>query len=192
MIRTLLATTAIAAVLALPVVAQEAASSSMEAPMASSSMEAPMASSSMEAPMAPSSAMMPAASFDISTGYSVVDTDRLASHIMGKPVYDGPAGDANNLGNVNDLVLDANGNVVAVVIGVGGFLGIGEKQVAVPFSALQQVVAEDQTERLVVATTAEQLTAAPDFVTVDDQPASGAAPMTPAPADVPPSSAPAM
>jgi sporulation protein YlmC with PRC-barrel domain len=171
MIRTLLATTALATVLALPATAQEA--QPLETPMASSS-------------------VMPAASFDMSTGYTLVDTDRLASHIMGQPVYDGPAGDANNLGNINDLVLDANGDVQAVVIGVGGFLGIGEKQVAVPFSALQHVVAEDQTERFVISTTVEQLTAAPDFVTVDDQPTDGAAPMTPAPADVPPASAPAM
>jgi hypothetical protein len=113
---------------------------------------------------------------DITVGYTQVDTDRLATRIIGQPVYDSPAADANNLGEINDLVLDQSGNVAAVVIGVGGFLGIGEKQVAVDYSALQWVVAADNTERFVLETTVEQLTAAPDFVTVEDEPAEGAAP----------------
>jgi len=111
--------------------------------------------------------------FDITTGYTQVDTDRLASRIVGQPVYDGTAADANNLGNINDLVLDANGDVAAVVVGVGGFLGLGEKQVAVDYAALQWVIAADNTERFVIETTVEALTAAPDFVTVDDNPVEG-------------------
>jgi hypothetical protein len=114
------------------------------------------------------------APFDITTGYTQVDTDRLTSHIIGQPVYDGTAADANNLGNINDLVLNQGGDVAAVVIGVGGFLGLGEKQVAVAYSALQWTVAADNTERFVLETTVDQLTAAPDFVTVDDKPADSA------------------
>jgi len=116
------------------------------------------------------SSMQPAAPFDITTGYNRVDSDRLATRVIGQPVYDGTATDANNLGNINDLVLDANGNIAAIVIGVGGFLGLGEKQVAVDYSALQWVVAADNTERFVIETTVDQLTAAPDFVTTEDQP----------------------
>jgi len=41
-----------------------------------------------------------------------------------------------NLGEINNVVLNEKGDVVAVTIGVGGFLGIGEKDVGVPFSAL--------------------------------------------------------
>jgi sporulation protein YlmC with PRC-barrel domain len=41
------------------------------------------------------------------------------------------------VGDVSDVLLDHQGNVKAVVIGVGGFLGIGEKDVAVPFTAIQ-------------------------------------------------------
>lgn len=141
MIRTLLATTALATVLALPATAQEA--QPLETPMASSS-------------------VMPAASFDMSTGYTLVDTDRLASHIMGQPVYDGPAGDANNLGNINDLVLDANGDVQAVVIGVGGFLGIGQKDVAIEYN-LAKWEERDNDRWLVVDTTADALKAQPEF-----------------------------
>jgi len=119
---------------------------------------------------------------DIGAGYSQVDTDRLASKIIGSPVYDGTAADANNLGKINDLVLNQNGQVAAVVLGVGGFLGIAEKQVAVDFSALQWVVAADNTERFVLQTTKDQLTNAPDFQTVDDQPNASNAPPSNAPA----------
>jgi len=104
-----------------------------------------------------------------------VDTDRLASKIIGSPVYDGTAADANNLGNIKDLVVDENGNVAAVVLGVGGFLGLGEKQVAVDYSALQWTIAADNTERFVLQTTKDELTRAPDFKTVDDQPAQSSA-----------------
>ena len=118
--------------------------------------------------------MAPRTPIDITTGYAPVDSDRLATKIIGAPVYDGTAADANNLGKITDLVLGNNGDVAAVVIGVGGFLGIGEKQVAVDYTALQWTVAADNTERFVLQTTKDQLTAAPDFKTVDDQPGNAA------------------
>src|SRR5687768_12113336 len=37
-----------------------------------------------------------------------------------------------NIGEINDVLMDQNGRAHAVIIGVGGFLGIGEKDVAVP------------------------------------------------------------
>lgn len=116
------------------------------------------------------SSVDPAAPFDITAGYNRVDSDRLVTRVIGQPVYDGTAADANNLGNINDLVLDQNGNIAAVVVGVGGFLGLGEKQVAVDYSSLQWVVAADNTERFVIETTVDQLKAAPDFVTTEDTP----------------------
>src|SRR5689334_13623171 len=48
-------------------------------------------------------------------------------------VYD--RGD-NKIGEIMDLMVDHDGRNVAVMIGVGGFLGIGEKTVAVPFDAV--------------------------------------------------------
>jgi len=56
------------------------------------------------------------------------------SKFMGVDIYG-----ANNekIGDVNDLILDHEGNIQAVVIGVGGFLGIGEKDVAVPFKSVE-------------------------------------------------------
>ena len=41
-----------------------------------------------------------------------------------------------NIGEINDVLISRNGQVVAVMIGVGGFLGIGEKDVAIPMSML--------------------------------------------------------
>lgn len=195
MIRMLMLGTAVAAVLATGALAQDASSSSsaMESSSsamdnASSAMDSSAMSSQMSEASSQESSMMSTDTssnvtssrtpVDITAGYTQVDTDRLASKIMGSPVYDGPAADANNLGKINDLVLDQNGQVAAVVLGVGGFLGIAEKQVAVDFSALQWVVAADNTERWVLQTTKDQLTAAPDFKTVEDKPgdASNAAP----------------
>jgi sporulation protein YlmC with PRC-barrel domain len=46
---------------------------------------------------------------------------------------------ANNesIGDIKDIVLTRDGNVDAVIVGVGGFLGIGEKNVAIPFRAIE-------------------------------------------------------
>jgi hypothetical protein len=48
-----------------------------------------------------------------------------------------------NVGEIDDVVLGRDGRVVAVIVGVGGFLGIGEKKVAIPFEALE-IVASDR------------------------------------------------
>ena len=42
-----------------------------------------------------------------------------------------------DLGDINNVIIDEQGRVKAVTIGIGGFLGIGEKDVGVPFSALE-------------------------------------------------------
>jgi len=69
----------------------------------------------------------------------------------------------NKVGDVNDLLLDDGGKINAVIIGVGGFLGVGEKNVAVPFSSLK--VAEKNGSRyLVLETTKEALQSAPGYV----------------------------
>ena len=57
-----------------------------------------------------------------------------ASRILSQGVFT-PKGE--RIGDVEDLVLDHTGRVKQVVVGVGGFLGIGEKLVAIPFDAVQ-------------------------------------------------------
>jgi hypothetical protein len=57
-----------------------------------------------------------------------------APKLVGVGVY-GP--DDKQIGKIDDLLMDRNGAAQTVVIGVGGFLGFGTKDVAVPFSAMQ-------------------------------------------------------
>ena len=58
----------------------------------------------------------------------------MASSLIGTTIV---GSNNESIGDVNDVVLDRSGRAMAVVIGVGGFLGIGEKDVAVPFSELE-------------------------------------------------------
>ena len=59
-----------------------------------------------------------------------------ASKMVGLNVYN----DKNeSVGSINDLLTDKSGNIKAVVIGVGGFLGVGEHLVAVPFDKIKFV-----------------------------------------------------
>lgn len=57
----------------------------------------------------------------------------LVSNIHEQNVYD-PS--ENKIGEIKDLVLDRNGKITAAIISVGGFLGMGEKDVAVAFDAV--------------------------------------------------------
>ena len=57
-----------------------------------------------------------------------------APKLVGVGVY-GP--DDKQIGKIDDLLMDRNGAAQTVVIGVGGFLGFGKKDVAVPFSTMQ-------------------------------------------------------
>src|SRR5215475_7482243 len=49
--------------------------------------------------------------------------------------------DNAHIGNVNDMLFDENGKILGLIVGVGGFLGIGEKNVAIDMSAFQPVPA---------------------------------------------------
>jgi hypothetical protein len=56
------------------------------------------------------------------------------SRLIGLDVY---GADNEKIGDVNDILVDRQGTADAVVVGVGGFLGIGEKNVALPYSAFE-------------------------------------------------------
>jgi sporulation protein YlmC with PRC-barrel domain len=83
----------------------------------------------------------------------------LASDIYKADVYDNAE---NKIGVVTDLILDNSGNVTSAVVGVGGFLGAGKKDVAVPFKDLK-VVSRDGKDWLVLDKTKEDLKAAPAY-----------------------------
>ena len=68
----------------------------------------------------------------------------------------------NKIGDVSDVLLDKNGQVTAVILGVGGFLGIGEKDVAVPFNSVR-LTEKDGKRYLVMDTTKEALQSATGY-----------------------------
>jgi sporulation protein YlmC with PRC-barrel domain len=86
----------------------------------------------------------------------------LATNIIGESVYNGSGDTAENIGDVNDIVLDKEGKTEAVIVGVGGFLGIGERNVAVEWAKMSW--AEANGDRWIVyPATKEQLEALPEF-----------------------------
>jgi hypothetical protein len=60
----------------------------------------------------------------------------MGSDLRGARVY---SANNENIGDVNDFLMSRDGRIDALIIGVGGFLGIGEKRVALPFSAFEFV-----------------------------------------------------
>src|ERR1700743_2815941 len=67
---------------------------------------------------------------------SAFKADGRASKVVGLNVYN----DQNeSIGSINDLLMDKSGNIKAAVIGVGGFLGVGEHLVAIPFEKIKFV-----------------------------------------------------
>ena len=108
----------------------------------------------------------------------------LATNLIGETVYNGTGDDAENIGSVNDVVIGSNGSIESVVIGVGGFLGLGEKNVAMNYGDIKW--AEKDGDRwIVVNATKDQLQAQAEFDRRPYDPAPAAADttaMAPAPA----------
>jgi sporulation protein YlmC with PRC-barrel domain len=78
-----------------------------------------------------------------------------ASKLMGLDVYN----EANEkLGDINELILDKNGKINAVVIGVGGFLGMGEHDIAVTMDKLKFIEEPVRTTATAPATTTRETT----------------------------------
>ena len=50
----------------------------------------------------------------------------------------------SKIGSVDDVLVDKSGKVTAIVVGVGGFLGAGEKDVIVPFTAVKNEKKNDK------------------------------------------------
>jgi len=78
----------------------------------------------------------PGATAAASTTNASYQGDWRASKIVGVNVYNN---NNENVGSINDLLTDKNGTIKAVVIGVGGFLGMGEHLVAVSFDKIKFV-----------------------------------------------------
>ncbi len=94
------------------------------------------------------------------TSAEVLGTDFIGTPVNGK--------DGKQVGKIANLVFDQNGRIALAVIGVGGVLGIGEKEVAVAFEVIKPDTAAGK-RVFVIEATKEQLKAAPAYKTLNDQ-----------------------
>lgn len=85
----------------------------------------------------------------------------LASNIIGTTVY---SQDNQSIGDINDIILSQEGQPSQVIVGVGGFLGIGEKDVVLDMSKLQIAATEDGNVKIVAQTSQEELQNMPAFM----------------------------
>lgn len=94
-------------------------------------------------------------STQIAMGWSVKKT------LMGKTIYNDAGA---KVGKVEDLIIAPDRNLSYVIIGAGGFIGIGRHDVAIPVSQIQ-----DRAGRLVIlSATKESIKAMPEFAYLDD------------------------
>jgi sporulation protein YlmC with PRC-barrel domain len=91
-------------------------------------------------------------------------TEWLAGRLVGTDVMNGKG---EIIGKVNDVVVNPVGQTQAVVVGVGGFLGVGSKNVAVPYSAIRIGDIVESRRLVVLDVTKDQLAAAPSYVATD-------------------------
>ena len=98
------------------------------------------------------------------------------SKLMGLDVYNEAK---EKIGDINEVLIDNTGNVKSVIVGVGGFLGVGDRNVAVPIGQIKfsetSVNASSTTgssagsqndwapDHAMMSTTKEQLKAMPEF-----------------------------
>ncbi|MEA2987569.1 MAG: hypothetical protein QOG83_280 [Alphaproteobacteria bacterium] len=108
------------------------------------------------------------------------------THWYKQSVYDP---NDNKIGEVMDVLVDKQGKVDALIVGVGGFLGIGEKDVAVPFTAVQFKTKDNNKWWPVMNASKDALKNAPGFKydrnsmawIPENAPATTGGPATPAP-----------
>ena len=126
------------------------------------SLSVALAQSPPSAPPAPSA---PAASSEMGSAANTITAQKpdewLATRLRGTSVL---GSDGVKIGSVDDILLDRSGSIKALVIGVGGFLGIGAKDVAIPFKQFQVVPGtEGKSDVLTLSMTKDQLADAQDF-----------------------------
>jgi hypothetical protein len=84
----------------------------------------------------------------------------LATSFIGSSVF---TTTDENIGDINDMIFDDKGAIQAVIVGVGGFLGMGEKDVALPLSKITVTRDENNAIKLTVQASREELEQAPAF-----------------------------
>jgi hypothetical protein len=87
-----------------------------------------------------------------------------ATSLRGVDVSNGEA----TIGEVSDLIVTEDGRVEAIVVGIGGFLGIGEKLVALAWDSIK-LTEQDGYRIILVSATREQLEGMPAFKTLEEK-----------------------
>ncbi len=110
--------------------------------------------------------------------YSLTSTDLFASEFIGMRVYSAESDidvtahmvpnaqtEWDDIGEINELVISPEGEVLAVIVGVGGFLGLGEKDVAMDMDQITILREADDADDffLVIKSSTEALEGAPSF-----------------------------
>jgi hypothetical protein len=90
---------------------------------------------------------------------SVPESSKTVTDWYKQPVYDKSD---SKIGDIDDVLVSSNGQINAVIVGVGGFLGAGTKDVAVSFNAIKPTTKNDKTY-LTMDTTKDALEGAPGF-----------------------------
>lgn len=111
-------------------------------------------------------------------GYTFQENHIRASQFIGKRIYAsetemdegttvraGTEKEWDDIGEINDVIFAEDGSIKAVVLGIGGFIGIGEKDVAVQMDKIRFVSEEGESGEyfLVVKTNKETLESAPEL-----------------------------
>jgi sporulation protein YlmC with PRC-barrel domain len=117
---------------------------------------------------------------------SIPSDSATVTHWYKQSVYD-PSD--NKIGEIMDVLVDKSGKVTALIVGVGGFLGMGEKDVAVPFDAVKATTKDNNKWYLVMNSNKDALKSAKGFKydrnamtwISEDAPATTGSPAAPAP-----------
>lgn len=95
-------------------------------------------------------------------GYQTVEaTDLTAEDLEGATLY---GANDDSIGDVEDLIVTTDGQIEQAIVDVGGFLGLGERRIAIGFEELQVVRSDDGGDtRVYVSATEEQLEGRPEY-----------------------------
>ena len=173
--KALLTTGALIALLSVPALAQSESTPPMDQPPAATEPAPapaiePTAPAATEQPALPDATAPDTAAAPTTTEQPMfvneqATEEKLASNWIGQTLYNTAEED---VGSVDDLLLTKDGEIKAVIVGVGGFLGLGKKNVAITLAAIEPRTDENGNLTLVVDTTADALKAAPEFKSLAD------------------------
>jgi hypothetical protein len=115
-------------------------------------------------------------------------TPEEATTVLGQTVM---SEGGESIGRIVDVLVDEHGKPRAAVVDFGGFMGIGDRKIAVAWRALHFAPAEKGSRRITLEMTPDQIKATPGY-TPSSKPVTVAAPpgATPAPPAAAPSTAP--